>query len=423
MLASIIINYFVGLAIGVSEHKQRWLVVGLLYNLFVLINFKYLGFLMSQLAPGTPVAELANHIHLPLGISFFTFQCISYLIDVYRGDIKSERSFLKVATYISMFPQLVAGPIVRYASIKADMDQPNISALNYYYAVLFFCIGLGQKVLIADTLGNFADPLFAAWKAIDNVTAWLAAVSYSLQIFFDFAGYSNMAIGIGYLMGFEFPQNFNKPYMAKSFTEFWRRWHISLSTWFRDYLYIPLGGNQGSYLQTYRNLLIVFLLCGLWHGASWVFIIWGLFHGCFLIIERIGFKQILEKLPSFFQHFYLLLLVVIAWVIFRSESTDQTITILGKMFGFISGGLMSYNAYYTHEIAIVLILGFIFSTRFVENAVSHFIALPARRGMWDKERKNKIAYIAGLTWAILLFCLSVIKIQAGVNSPFLYFRF
>ena len=326
ILIMIAMNYRLGLTIeaGHSDGRARfWVFVGIVANLLPLGIFKYGTFLLHNLAKVAGAADagsigawlnhlLPSNLPLPLGISFYTFHSLSYLIDVYRKDVRAERSVRDLAIYISMFPQLIAGPIIRYKTIAGELHKPVINSARTARGIQFFVIGLGQKVLIANTVATSADAIFALPPTqLTAADAWLGIICYTLQIYYDFGGYSNMAIGLGLLIGFTYPLNFNYPYISTSMTEFWRRWHISLSSWFRDYLYFPLGGNRISPKRTYLNLWIVFLLCGLWHGAAWNFIVWGAAHGCFLVIERTGFSRVLERMPSLFRHVYVVLAVMV----------------------------------------------------------------------------------------------------------------
>src|SRR5262245_51075377 len=300
VLFSVAMNYGFGLSIQTAVDRQSrkaMITLAIAANLALLVFFKYAGFVSENIVGVNKDAWLQS-IHLPLGISFFTFHAMSYLIDVYREDAKAEVSPTNLALYILMFPQLIAGPILRFSAIAQQLHTRRVTALHLYYGVFYFCVGLGQKTLVADTMAGIADPLFASWARLSPETAWLAVLAYALQIYFDFNGYTNMAIGLAFLTGFDFPLNFNYPYISQSITEFWRRWHITLSSWFRDYVYIPLGGNRHGPLRTYCNLVIVFLLCGLWHGAAWTFVLWGIYHGVLLVLERIGLSALLQRIPA-----------------------------------------------------------------------------------------------------------------------------
>ncbi|MCB0376237.1 MAG: MBOAT family protein, partial [Sinomicrobium sp.] len=326
LLGSILINYVIGLGIGTSRstgRKKGWLVVGLVINLILLIIFKYTNFLLENLNLWLPPQSQIHFkpIPLPLGISFFTFQAISYLADVYQGRSEVQRKLPRLALFIALFPQLIAGPIVRYHDIAAQIRERRMSWGLFASGIERFIMGLSKKVLLANNFALVADEIFAvAPENLDTLSAWTGLLMYSLQIYFDFSGYSDMAIGLGRMFGFHIAENFNFPYIARSIREFWRRWHISLSQWFRDYLYIPLGGNRRGPGRTYLNLLIVFVLTGLWHGASWNFLIWGLFHGFFMVIERLGLERFLQKAGAVAGHLYALLVIMLSWVFFRSPN-------------------------------------------------------------------------------------------------------
>jgi alginate O-acetyltransferase complex protein AlgI len=332
---SALLNYGVGYLLGQKQIQgkmqaqaaKRWLAVGVATNLLLLFHYKYLAFVVGALLPLFPPGGHATTLPeatLPLGLSFFTFQGISYLMDVYRGDVKPQRSFWRFAMYKAMFPQLIAGPIVRYRDISADILQRTMDGARIWQGLGQFILGLCQKVLLANTVALAADRIFAQpANLLPASTAWLGLICYSLQILYDFSGYSNMAIGIGHMIGFRYPANFNQPYSARSVTDFWRRWHISLSSWFRDYVYLPLGGNRGTPLQTHFNLWLVFVLCGLWHGAAWTFLLWGLWHGLGLTLERLGLARRLVRWPALLAQGWTLLWVLAGWVWFRAASVEQ----------------------------------------------------------------------------------------------------
>jgi alginate O-acetyltransferase complex protein AlgI len=333
LVASVMINYIAGFNIEHSQKRKKWaLSLGVAANLLLLFYFKYFGFFVYDILAVNQF-DPEKIPHLPLGISFFTFQSISYLVDIYRKKAKPASSVWDLALYIMMFPQLIAGPIVRYATVARQIRRRTVH-LNYVMnGLMFLSIGLSQKVLLANNAGSVADDIFALpLDLLSSSLAWTGSLAYTLQIYFDFAGYSNMAIGLGLIMGFKFPHNFNYPYISQSITEFWRRWHMSLSSWFRDYLHIPLGGNRHGPFRTYRNLLIVFLLCGLWHGASWTFVAWGLYHGLLLISERVLKNSVMKPAPRGLRHLYTLLAVVVGWVLFRSETCEQAASFLSLMF-------------------------------------------------------------------------------------------
>ncbi len=343
LLCSALINYGIGFLLARHQrldeepksHSGRWILgVGISANLGLLVYFKYLGFFASSLNQLLHAHFPQPEIVLPLGISFFTFQGISYLIDVYRGTIAAQSNFWNFFMYKAMFPQLIAGPIVRYQQIAHEIKHRTLDNARLWHGLHQFILGLAQKVLIANTVAAAADSVFGTNpQELTAPAAWLGIICYSLQILYDFAGYSNMAIGIGHMIGFTYPPNFNRPYSALSITDFWRRWHISLSTWFRDYVYIPLGGNRVSRERVYFNLALVFVLCGLWHGAAWTFIIWGAWHGVLLVLERAGLGRQLRRWPDIIAQGYTLLCVMIGWVFFRAHDLPTALQFLQAMLG------------------------------------------------------------------------------------------
>jgi alginate O-acetyltransferase complex protein AlgI len=351
LVISIFVNYSCGLLIDHHRGSNRsgvFLAGAIVLNLGLLALFKYGNFLVANLNSllaifGGGKLYLAP-VHLPIGLSFFTFQALSYVIDVYKQKTTAQRNLINLGAYISLFPQLVAGPIVRFSHVAKEMMTRTVSRTDFAEGVRQFLFGLGKKMLIANPVALVADQVFSlSTRDLTTGLAWLGAVCYTLQIYFDFSGYSDMAIGVARMFGFHYLENFNYPYISQSIREFWRRWHISLSTWFRDYLYIPLGGNRGSSARTYVNLVIVFILCGLWHGASWNFVIWGLFHGLFLATERTSLGRGINALPQPFRHIYALLIVTVGWVIFRTESMTHAMSYLSAMSGFSSGAGVKYN--------------------------------------------------------------------------------
>jgi alginate O-acetyltransferase complex protein AlgI len=422
VLGSVAMNFAFGVAIDSSPpgaRRRRFLSLGVAANLSLLVFFKYAGFLAAQFQ----VAEMSwiRSIHLPVGISFFTFHALSYLVDVYRNDAMADRSPSRLSLYMLMFPQLIAGPILRYSKIAPQLRQRAVTARHVFHGLTYFLFGLGQKVLIADTVAGVADPWFAHWRELSTPMAWIAVLSYTLQIYFDFGGYSNMAIGLALICGFDFPTNFDYPYISRSITEFWRRWHISLSSWFRDYLYIPLGGNQHGRWRTARNLFTVFVLCGLWHGAAWTFVFWGLYHGLLLVIERVGLRRGLERVPAFLRHAYALLAIAIGWVIFRAESLEQARGILARMFFLVPAGAVPVEQVLTGEQTAALLAGAFFSTPVACNLMRRWVALPEQRP-WENN-PTPAAYAIGLACAASVFGVSALKVLTGAYSPFIYFRF
>lgn len=420
MLCSIALNYASGLLIERQPaHARRWLIMALVVNLGLLVGFKYANFLVDNLNmvllwSDLPTLYLAP-VHLPVGISFFTFQALSYVVDVYRGETPAQRNPLRIALYISLFPQLIAGPIVRYVDVRDQMAGRRVSAEDFALGIERFIVGLAKKILLADTLAYTADKLFEApADALGPSAAWLGVVCYAFQIYFDFSGYSDMAIGMGRMLGFHFLENFRFPYFATSVQDFWRRWHISLSTWFRDYLYIPLGGNRHGETRTFANLLIVFFLCGLWHGASWNFVIWGLFHGTFLILERSSWGRLLQKLPLLVRHAYLILTVLIGWVFFRADNLAQAIGYLKAMIGantaptYYAGLFLNIETILTLGAAAVLCLPYY-------ARLAARIEAPAFGKQWPR-----LIHRSAL---IGLFALSLITLINSTYNPFIYFRF
>ena len=413
--AMTVVNYGAALAIDEREGPSRKsaLIAAVGVNLAALSLFKYAGFLAESLNLVLAPAGLSvprPQIPLPLGISFFTFHCLSYLMDTYRRRFPANRNLSQVALYIALFPQLIAGPIVRYKTIARRLVLRRHSLGRASAGMRIFIIGLAQKLLIADTLAPVADAVFDQSAKPGLVEAWLGASAYTLQIYFDFAGYSTMAIGLAIIFGFSLPRNFRTPYASTSITEFWRRWHISLSTWFRDYLYIPLGGNRGPAWKTWRNLVVVFLLCGLWHGAAWTFVLWGAWHGAFLVLERAGLGRWLKAAPSPVAWGYALLVVILGWVLFRAESLARAIEVWAGMAGLHGfGALSAATAAAFQPIHLWLIPA--------AGALAVF-GLPWRVRPGPSTR----AWIdtAGV---VLLLLLALLRVAQGTYSPFLYFRF
>lgn len=432
MLGSISVNYIIGLLLDRSENKaarRRVLVWGILINLLSLGFFKYANWLIHLVAGIIPNLEhtdlLSDSIHLPIGISFFTFQALSYIIDVYRNETKTQKNPFHLGLYIASFPQLIAGPIVRYHQVARQIVDRQHSVAFFAKGVERFIYGLSKKVLIANPMAAVGDQIFSLnYEQLSPELAWLGIICYTLQIYFDFSGYSDMAIGLGLMFGFHFPENFNYPYIARSIQDFWKRWHISLSTWFRDYLYIPLGGNRRSSKKTYQNLLIVFILCGLWHGANWNFLIWGLIHGAFLVLERKSLKRILVRVPRFLTHIYTMLVVVNAWVFFRVEDLSDAFDYLKAMYFLNNIPVVPFNlrVYYSIDRLFVcsLFIGLLLSTPVIQVCMERTFFTN-----FDRSRKGYFFMTGGLK-IILLFSLFYLCISfLAVNSynPFIYFRF
>ena len=418
MLLSILFNYFSGLDIARNlqdkRAAKRSLVFNLIINLAVLGFFKYEGFVLDTLNGILPVHISYHALPLPIGISFYTFQILSYIIDVYRGNVKVQTNLPNFALYVTMFPQLIAGPIVQYADVDEQLASREVSRTKFGEGSMYFIRGLAKKVLLANTSGMiFTEVSGLAKGNIAVMTAWLGAFAYMFQIYFDFSGYSDMAIGLGKMFGFEFNMNFNYPYVSKSITEFWRRWHISLSSWFRDYVYIPLGGNRVSKIKHIRNLLIVWFLTGLWHGAAWNFVAWGLYYGVILIIEKYLLSPVLDRLPDIVRHIYSIVLVVIGWVLFFSSSFGQAADYIRVMFGAGAHGFADRESMYLLTSNLILWLILIFgSTPLVHFRYEHML----RTKKWNTTIINSVVYAA-------LFIVCIAYLVTETYNPFLYFRF
>ena len=418
MLLSILFNYFSGLDIARNlqdkRAAKRSLVFNLIINLAVLGFFKYEGFVLDTLNGILPVHISYHALPLPIGISFYTFQILSYIIDVYRGNVKVQTNLPNFALYVTMFPQLIAGPIVQYADVDEQLASREVSRTKFGEGSMYFIRGLAKKVLLANTSGMiFTEVSGLAKGNIAVMTAWLGAFAYMFQIYFDFSGYSDMAIGLGKMFGFEFNMNFNYPYVSKSITEFWRRWHISLSSWFRDYVYIPLGGNRVSKIKHIRNLLIVWFLTGLWHGAAWNFVAWGLYYGAILIIEKYLLSPVLDRLPDIVRHIYSIVLVVIGWVLFFSSSFGQAADYIRVMFGAGAHGFADRESMYLLTSNLILWLILIFgSTPLVHFRYEHML----RTKKWNTTIINSVVYAA-------LFIVCIAYLVTETYNPFLYFRF
>lgn len=418
MIMSVVVNFVAGKLIEAQKTRRArkaWLVVGIVYDLGWLILFKYLGFLIENLnalfgAMHIKVQLETWNLILPIGISFYTFQIISYLVDVYRRETKAEKSLVSLGTYLCMFPQLIAGPIVNYHLIQEQLHKRKHSMEKVESGLKVFALGLAYKVLLANRVGHLWTEVTAiGYESISTPLAWMSIVAYSLQLYFDFYGYSLMAIGLGRMMGFDFPQNFNNPYMAVSMTDFWRRWHMTLGGWFREYVYIPLGGNRGGFAKTVRNMFVVWLLTGLWHGASWNFVLWGLLLFVLLFVEKAGLGKVLERHKAL-GHIYMILWIPLSWLVFVITDLSQLGIYLQKLFPFFgsTGTVLFQGDYlkYGKTYGIYLVLGILFATGVQEKLL--------------KKNKNRL-------WVILLllalFWASVYCMYLGMDDPFLYFRF
>ena len=411
MISSIICTYvFVILMDKYKKNSKIFLILALFICVGILVYFKYTNFLIENINLWLKDKIDFIYVILPIGISFYTFQLISYIIDVYRGQAKVQKNILKLAMYISLFPQLIAGPIVRYTTIEKQLENRVHTFQKFALGVRRFIIGLGKKVLIANVLGELAN-IFLSSNDNSVLFYWLYGISAMLQIYFDFSGYSDMAIGLGKMFGFEFLENFNYPYIETNITDFWRRWHISLSSWFRDYIYIPLGGNRVNKIKWIRNIMIVWLLTGLWHGAAWNFVIWGVYFGILLIIEKLFLEKYLKKLPQFIGRLYVLFLVMISFIIFNAESIPQIIKNIGGILGITSNSLISTESlYYLKSYFLVIIIAILGATPIFSKIAT----------------KNKISKIANFLEPAYLLIILVTCTSYIINSsfnPFLYFRF
>lgn len=419
IIASSFVDFFSGIIIE-NGKKRLGLLLSIVVNISFLAYFKYASFAFKNFYSITqffgldvgPASNIPNII-LPLGISFFTFQTMSYTIDVYRGSIKANRNFIDFATYVTLFPQLIAGPIVRYKDISKSLISRTHSLNQFREGVERFIIGLAKKMIIANNLAFVADSVFEVPpEMLSSSAAWIGVLAYTFQIYYDFSGYSDMAIGLGKMFGFDFLENFNFPYISKSIREFWRRWHISLSTWFKDYLYISLGGNRRGNIRTYINLSIVFLITGLWHGASWNFVFWGAFHGFFIIIERMGVDKILSRIYNPVAHIYTLLIVVVSWVFFRADTLHDALYFLKQMFSFSGVENVNFISYYlTKEVVLAFILATIFS-------------FPVYNKIVTSINTNKLYFpLLKTVFLLLIFVVSITYIAIDTYNPFIYFRF
>ncbi|MDO4553727.1 MAG: MBOAT family protein [Lachnospiraceae bacterium] len=415
MIFSALFNYLCARVISRGRGRKAALIAGVSINLGILAVFKYAVFLIEScnrmLSTSLPVPQIA----LPIGISFFTFQALSYVIDVYMERVEVQKSFWKVLLYISFFPQLIAGPIVKYRDINEAIDNRSQDAQQIAAGLSRFICGLGKKVLIANTMGLAADHVFtASMSQINAVTAWIGAAAYLMQIYYDFSGYSDMAIGLGKMFGFQFKENFIYPYAAESIKEFWRRWHISLSTWFKEYLYIPLGGNRKGRFRTCVNKIIVFFFTGLWHGANWTFVVWGLYHGLFLLLEE--YVPVIKRLPKFIAHIYTVLVVCVGFVIFRADTLTQGLSMIEQMFtGFtFSTASVSFAMQQLTPWFIVMFLAAVVGAGPIRT-----LADKIRRQAEKGNGLRRGVFVV----TILILCWCLIRLSGSTYNPFIYFRF
>lgn len=433
MIFSILANYILGLLISKHQGSKAVLSAAVVINLLVIGFFKYADFLIENIngifgASIEPLEPL--ELPLPIGISFYTFQAMSYIIDLYRGNVKLQKNIIDFAMYITMFPQLIAGPIVRLKSIEDRLHRRENTPELFAAGVKRFAVGLGKKVLLANNAGIIWDTVNAMSQGeVSTVTAWIGIAAFTFQIYFDFSGYSDMAIGLGKMFGFDFPENFDYPYTSKSITEFWRRWHISLGTWFREYVYIPLGGNRHGIARQILNIAIVWFLTGLWHGASWNFVIWGLYFAVILMMEKLFLLNILEKLPAVARHIYTMVLVIVSWVIFSIESPVEIAAYISAMFG----GTIAEAGFFSNQTAYLLssnwILIAVFAvgcTKIPKTAYSALISRIRGEKEQGKERRlGKKIFAATLENALMasILIVAIAYITASTYNPFLYFRF
>ena len=413
MVLLILVNYLLARGMGEQAPKGRrraLLILALVSNLSVLGFFKYGDFLLANLEALLQTALPRIGLALPLGISFFTFQIMSYMIDVYRGEAPPQKSLLKLATYISLFPQLVAGPIVRYQMVAAELDARQHSPALFARGLHRFILGLGKKVILANSMALLADAVFDQAALPGGWVMWLGAVAYMLQIYHDFSGYSDMAIGMGWMFGFHFRENFRYPYTASSVSDFWRRWHISLSTWFRDYVYIPLGGSRRGLGRTMLNMLLVWLLTGLWHGAGWNFLLWGLYYFLFLAAEKLVGQEKLNAVPGVLRHMAVLLIVLLGWIIFRVEDAGRIGEAFAGLFRFEGGGAAFLLSHHDALYPLYLL------------PPACLACLPVS-GWLQKKLPEGAASLLGVGFDLLLFFLCVALLLGAAYNPFIYFRF
>ncbi len=416
MIFSILVNYIFGRLMDKNRGRQKrmklLLVLSVVIDIGLLSVFKYTDFIITNVNAIFGSSFDLLKIALPIGISFYTFQAMSYTIDVYRDDVRVQKNLIDFGMYITMFPQLIAGPIVRYADVQDQLAERSVTTADFSEGVMRFVVGLGKKVLLANQMGAVWSEIYALGGDVSALMAWTGAIAYTFQIYFDFSGYSDMAIGLGRMFGFKFPENFRYPYQSVSITDFWRRWHITLSTWFKEYLYIPLGGNRCGLARQALNLLIVWSLTGFWHGAGWNFVMWGLYYFVILFIEKLFLLKALDKLPKLFRHVYALLLIVIGWVIFASDDVGVLLPYLGSMFG-ANGAVGGMDVYTLFTKAVLLIICCVASTE-----------LPKRLFLSATGAMNeKAAFTIKSVMTIALLALSMILLIGDSYNPFLYFRF
>jgi len=419
MIGSASVNYVMARVIGRGKSRRLWLALCVVFNIGMLLVFKYANFMVDNVNGIFGAQIMIPGIRLPIGISFYTFQAMSYVIDVYRGKNKAQKNYANVLLYISFFPQLIAGPIVKYHDIAAQISQRKETLEKTVSGLKRFAVGLGKKLLIAGAMGQAADMVFGLPGADVNISvAWLGALTYALQIYFDFSGYSDMAIGLAKIFGFDLKENFLYPYTAPSIKTFWRKWHVSLSTWFKEYLYIPLGGNRKGNVRTGLNLLIVFFCTGLWHGAQWTFVVWGFIHGAFILLERVGVLRPERWKPRFLGHIYTVLVAVVAFTVFRADTLAQGFDFIGKMFAGYGGtprisAILSETL--TWKFGVFFVMALIGATPLLKNAYKRICAKSARAAA--------AADITTSVLAIALLAVCMMSLASQTYNPFIYFRF
>lgn len=416
MLLLAVMDFFCGRKITqyYDDKKKRlvFLLIDVVVNLLILFFFKYADFIISNINTLTGLNIPLLNIPLPIGVSFNTFQSLSYIIDVYRGTVKCEKSFYNYLTYTTLFPQIIAGPIVRYETVDEELETKNISLSNFSMGMKRFIIGLGKKVLIANNVGALWHTIeTGSYTQLSALFAWTGIIAFALQIYFDFSGYSDMAIGLAQIFGMKFDENFNYPYISRSITEFWRRWHITLSSWFKDYIYIPLGGNRKGFSKQIRNILIVWFLTGAWHGASWNFILWGVYFGIILILEKLFILKLLEKLPKILRHLYSIILILVGWAIFAFEDLTKVINYIKAMFTnnvFVNGEAL----YYFNNYIFIIVIGIICS-------------IPLWKKLKEKidSKNSKVLELVTSLGYVAILILSTASLVTDSFNPFLYFRF
>ena len=423
MLFSITMDFFMGQMVAKSKARnnrkaaKRFLTISIVVNLSILAFFKYADFIIGTINSVAGLSLPMLSIPLPIGISFFTFQTMSYVIDVYKGATKVQKNWVNYGTYVSMFPQLIAGPIVQYKTIAEQMEHRKENASDFAEGIHRFLLGMGKKVLLANSIGLLCDAVMALEiTQVPVLTAWLGAIAYTFQIYFDFSGYSDMAIGLGKMFGFHFLENFNYPYISRSITEFWRRWHISLSSWFKEYVYIPLGGNRRGVLLQARNILVVWMLTGIWHGASWNYVLWGVYYGILLMLEKFLLKPVLKHLPGVLQNVYTMVLVIFGWVLFKCEDLSYCFSYLKAMVGGFHAGWIGRESMYLLRNYGALLVILLFGCTMIPKKIGHRITGKFGETSW-------IGLVLRIVWYGGIFLISLAYLVDATYNPFLYFRF